>query len=128
MRGIPKHRIYLGMCGVAGLAIAGPIAMAEGSYDGEYVGKRVLTNGPANYCPAEDNVSVTIHGRTLTFTNSAVQNYVIPFDPKRDGTFDETHINVGGEIVGIQGRIAGRALDAEVNNPPCLHHWWLDKK
>jgi hypothetical protein len=116
------------VCSLAFLSIAAPAAEAGGSFEGDYTGKRVLTNGPANDCPAEDNVSVTIRDHTLTFTNSAVQNYVIPFDPKPDGTFDETHMSVGGDIVAIEGRIAGGALDAEVNNPPCLHHWWLEKK
>jgi hypothetical protein len=64
----------------------------------------------------------------LTFTNSALQNYAIGFDPHPDGTFTETHVDVGGDIVEIQGRINGGILNADVTNPPCEHHWRLEKK
>jgi hypothetical protein len=52
-----------------GLAVEGiPALGAAHTFDGDYSGKRVLTNGSAGpVCPAEDDVSVTIHGNTLTF-------------------------------------------------------------
>jgi hypothetical protein len=130
MRRIPKRRVHLGMCGLACLAISVPIAMAEGSFDGDYTGKRWATNGsPADICPTEDNVSVTIQGDVLTFTNSAVQNFRIRgFAPGPDGKFDETDVDIGGDVVDIQGRIAGGVLEADVNNPPCEHLWRLEKK
>jgi hypothetical protein len=123
-------RIYLVVCNLACLVLGAPVALANASYDGVYTGKRWVTNGPADICPTEDNVSVTIHGDTLTFTNSAVKNYAINFDfaLKPDGTFDETHVDVGGNLVEIQGRIAGGVLEGDVNNPPCEHHWRLEKK
>ena len=69
----------LGFC----LAVAGSPALgAEHSFDGVYSGKRVLTKGSASaLCPAEDHVSVTIHGETLTFTDSALQKFTEPFFP-----------------------------------------------
>ena len=49
----------LGLC----LAIAGsPASGVEHKFDGDYSGKRVLTKGSAGSCPAEDHVSVNIHG------------------------------------------------------------------
>jgi hypothetical protein len=55
-------------------------------FDGDYSGKRVLTKGSAGPdCPAEDDVSVTIHGGTLTFTNSALKKFTQPFYPGPDG-------------------------------------------
>jgi hypothetical protein len=127
MRRIPKRRMPLGMCGLAFLAVAGPAVAAGDSFDGVYTGKRVLTKGPGQ-CPAEESVSVTIHDGVLTFTNSALQNYAIGFDPHPDGTFTETHVDAGGDIVEIQGRITGGVLNADVTNPPCEHHWRLEKK
>ena len=53
-----------------GLAVAGiPALGAEHTFDGVYLGQRVLTNGAdQTLCPAKEDVSVTIHGETLTFT------------------------------------------------------------
>lgn len=79
------HRLLvataLGLC----LAVAGsPVLGAEHTFDGIYLGKRVLTKGTANEnCPAEENVSVTIHGGTLTFTNSVLKITLCRFILKR---------------------------------------------
>jgi hypothetical protein len=83
----------LGLC----LAVVGtPVLSAEHTFNGDYSGKRVLTKGPAGLeCPAEDDVSVTIHGETLTFTNSALQKYTMPFDPDPEGSFGQTHTDGG---------------------------------
>jgi hypothetical protein len=57
--------------------LVGPALSAEPEhkYDGVYTGKRSLTKGTASItCPAEDDVSVTIQGETLTFTNSALHD------------------------------------------------------
>jgi hypothetical protein len=116
------------MCSLAFLAVAGPALGAGDSFDGHYTGKRVLTKGPAGQCPTEEGVSVTIQDGVLTFTNSALQNYAIGFDPHPDGTFTETHVDAGGAIVEIRGRIAGGVLNADVANPPCEHHWRLERK
>ena len=63
-----------------GLAVAGiPALGAQHSFDGVYSGTRVLTKGSGQMCPAEENVSVTIHGQTLTFTNSALKTFTISF-------------------------------------------------
>ena len=59
------------------LTVAGiPALGAEHTFDGVYSGQRVLTKGS---CPAVDDVSVTIHGETLTFTNSALKKFVVGF-------------------------------------------------
>lgn len=121
-------RFHLGICAVAFLAIAGPAIAAGDSFDGVYIGKRVLTKGPTGQCPGEEGVSVTIHGGVLTFTNSALQNYAMAFDPHPDGTFSEAHVDVGGDVVEVQGSIAGGVLNADITNPPCQYHWRLTKK
>jgi hypothetical protein len=126
---IPKRRIiHLGMCSLAFLAVAGPAVAAGDSFDGAYTGKRVLTKGPPEQCPAEESVSVAINGGVLTFTNTALQNYAMGFDPQPDGTFTETHVDAGGRIVEIRGRITGGVINADVTNPPCEHHWRVEKK
>jgi hypothetical protein len=115
----------LGMiCLVAGSALG-----AEHTFDGVYTGKRSLTKGSAGpTCPAQDDVSVTIHGETLTFTNSALKKFGMAFYPRQDGSFGSTYTDEGGAVVSIRGRIAGDVIDADVHNPPCEHHWHLNKQ
>jgi hypothetical protein len=114
------------ICGMIGLAIAGSALGAENTFDGVYTGKRVLTKGTGPTCPSEENVSATIQGDVLTFTNSALQNFAMGFNPYSDGSFHETYF--GGDVVDIRGRIVGDVLDADVSNPPCEHHWHLKKE
>ena len=74
------------ICFIAGPALS---VEPEHKYDEVYTGKRSLTKGTASTtCPAEDDVSVTINGETLTFIHSALENYTMPFDPGPDGSFD----------------------------------------
>jgi hypothetical protein len=113
---------------LAFLAIAEPTARAGDSFDGAYIGKRVRTKGPPEFCPAEDAVSLTIHDGVLTFTDSPLKNYSIGFYPHPDGTFIQQHVELGGTVVDIRGRITGRVLDADVTNPPCEHHWRVERK
>ena len=126
----PERRLILllifGMiCLVAGPALS---AEAERKYDGVYTGKRSLTKGTVSTtCLAEDDVSVTITGETLTFTNSALKKYTMPFDPGPDGSFGQTHMDEGGSVVHYHGRIIGDVMDANVENPPCEYHWHLKK-
>ena len=62
------------------LAVAGiPALGAEHTFDGDYSGKRVLTKGSNPSCLAVDDVSVSIHDETVTFTNSALKKFVIGF-------------------------------------------------
>jgi len=102
-------------------------AEPENKYDGVYIGTRTLTKGTAA-CPAEDNVSVTIHGETLTFTHSTLQDYLMPFDPGEDGSFGRTHMDEGGAIGSYHGRIVGGVIEADAKNPDCEYHWHLTKK
>jgi len=112
----------LGLC----LAVAAiPAQGAEHKFDGVYSGKRVLTKGS---CAALDDVSVTVHGETLTFTNSALKKFVIGFFVRQDGSFDEIHTDVDGDTVHVVGRIIGDVIEADVNNPPCEYHWRLKKE
>ena len=111
--------------------LAGPALSAdpEHKYDGVYTGKRSLTKGTASTtCPAEDDVSVTIIGETLTFTNSALKKYTMPFDPDPDGSFGQTHTDEGGSIVHYHGRIMGNVMEANVENPDCEYNWRLKKQ
>jgi hypothetical protein len=114
------------ICLVAGPALG---AEHEHKYDGVYTGKRSLTKGTASTtCPAEDDVSVTIDGETLTFTNSALKKYVMPFDPGPDGSFGQTHTDESGGVVHYHGRITGDVIEADVENPDCEYHWHLKKQ
>ena len=113
------------ICLVAGIPALG----AEHTFDGVYSGKRVLTKGSASsMCPAADDVSVTIHGETLTFTNSALKKFTEPFFPGSDGSFGETYTDEGGAVVHYHGRIVGDIIEADVTNPPCEYHWHLKKE
>ena len=128
--------IFAMICLVAGLgaALVGPLAVPaalsdepEHKYDGDYKGKRSLTKGTASTtCPAEDDVSVTITGETMTFTNRALK-YLMPFDPGPDGSSGETHTDVGGAVVHHHGRIIGDVIDADTENPDCEYRWHLKK-
>jgi hypothetical protein len=113
------------ICLVAGPALSDE---PEHKYDGVYTGKRSLTKGTASTtCPAGDDISVTITGETLTFTNSALKKYTMPFDPGPDGSFGRTHMDEGGSVVHYHGNIIGDVMDADVENPPCEYHWHLNK-
>ena len=127
----PKHRLIVwGVCGLICLAVAGPAPGAGNTFDGVYTGKRSLTKGPTPWCPVEENVSVTIHGDTLTFTDSALQNFVMGFDPQPDGSFSDISTNIGGAAtVVIRGRITGYSIEADVTeNDMCEHHWHLTRE
>jgi hypothetical protein len=130
LRPMILHRLLVvaasGLC----LVVGGISALgAEHNFDGVYTGKRSLTKGSAGpNCPAEDNVSVTIHGETLTFTNSILKKFTESFYPGPDGSFGETYTDEGGAVVHYHGRIIGDVMDADVSNPPCEYHWHLKKE
>lgn len=115
------------MCGIALLGLATPAVALAGSFDGTYTGKRVLRKGDKTLCPTQEDVSVTIKDGTLTFTNSALKSFAIAISPEPDGSFDDVS-EVGGAVVAIRGRMVGNALDADVTNGPCQHHWHLEKQ
>jgi hypothetical protein len=104
-----------------------PALSAANRFDGVYTGKRVLTKGSGPTCPSGDDVSVTIHGRALTFTNSALRDFPLSFDPYRDGSFGEIYTDIGGAYVLVHGRIVGDVLDADVTSSACEHHWHLKR-
>ena len=111
------------------LALAAiPALGAEHAFDGVYSGKRVLTKGSGPDCPAEDDVSVNIHGAVLSFTNSALRNFGVGFYPQQDGSFHLTYTGDGGAIVNILGHANGGVIEADVTNPPCEYHWHLKKE
>jgi hypothetical protein len=123
-----KRRLMVsGMCGLFGLAAAGP-TLADDMFNGVYGGKRVLTKGTDPACAAEEAVSVTIDGEVVRFTDSAVRNFPMGFEPHPDGSFRDISVGVGGGYVLIEGRIVGNVLDADVTDGPCEHHWHLTKK
>jgi hypothetical protein len=123
-----QHLVVWGICGLIGLAVAGPTLSDENVFDGAYTGKRVLTKGPTPQCVPSEDVSVIIKGDTLTLTNSALRDYPLGFDPHPDGSFSLISTGASGAGVLIQGRIVGSVLDADVTNGPCEHHWHLTKK
>ena len=69
------HRLMVSaICGLLVVAVAAPALGAAETFDGVYIGKRLLTTGSGPGCPTEDDVSVTIHGAALTFTDSELRN------------------------------------------------------
>jgi hypothetical protein len=116
----------LGFC----LAVAGtPAIAAEYPFDGVFSGQRVLTKGSASDgCLAKGDVSVTIQGETLTFTNSALDKFTLAFHPGKDGSFGETYTDESGTTVYYRGRIVGGVMEADVNHPPCAYHWHLKRQ
>ena len=113
------------ICLVAGSALS---AESQHKYDGVYTGKRSLTKGTASTaCPAEDDVSVTVTGETMTFTDSALKNYIMPFYPGPDGSFGVTHTAKGGAVFHYHGRIIGDVMDADAQYLSCEYHWHLKK-
>jgi hypothetical protein len=88
-------------------AVAGPASGTGNTFDGVYTGERLLTKGSHPPCAGEEDVSVTIEGDILTFTNRALKNFAISFDPHPDGSFKLTYVDIGGASVDIQGRIMG---------------------
>jgi hypothetical protein len=111
---------------ICSLAAAAPTTAAD-AFDGAYTWKRVLTKG-LERCVASEDVSVTIHVGALTFTDSALHDYSIGFDPRPDGSFSLISTGISGGGVLIEGRIVGDVLDADVTNGPCEHHWHLTKR
>jgi hypothetical protein len=58
---------------------------AADPFDGAYSRKQVLTKSSGPGCPTEDDdVSVTIHGEALTFTDSSLRNFPIGINPHQD--------------------------------------------
>ena len=52
----------------------------------------------------------------------------LEFYPRQDGSFDLVYVDAGGATVNIRGHVIGEIIDADVNNPPCEHHWHLKKE
>jgi hypothetical protein len=127
MNSVDRRLAVSAICGMICLAVAGPALAAGETLDGVYTGKRVLTKGSGSQCPGEGNVSVTIHGEALTFTNSALKNFLISFNPHQDGSFSQISVDIDGDTLTIQGRVTGGFFDADVTNPPCEYHWHLKK-
>jgi hypothetical protein len=124
----PERRLLVsGLCGMMFLAVAGPALGTENRFNGVYIGKTILTKGSVPRCPADDDVSVTIYGETLKYTDSRLQNFVMGFYPRHDGSFRQSHIYEQGDFVNIDGRIVGDFIEADVTNPSCKHHWHLKK-
>ena len=111
------------------LAAVLPLKVLAQSLDGNYLGKRVLTKGDAPPCHKQDDVSVTIRGDILLFSDGTLKDEPVGFGPPHsDGSFHLLHVEMGGRTVDIHGRIAGNAVDADVTNAPCEYHWHVEKK
>lgn len=123
-----QHRLVV-TAGCAIVYLLGPgLALgADNTFDGVYAGKRVLTKGPTPPCVAEESVSVAVHDGTLSFTDGALRNFVIGFEPHQDGSFTRIYTDIGGATVFIEGRIIGDVMEVDVTNAPCEHHWRLTK-
>ena len=118
-----RRLMMLGICGL--IVLAGPTLGAD-TFDGSYIGKRVTKNTNP-LCISSEDVSVTINGEVLTFTDRVMHNFAVGFYPRQDGSFGMISTAIGGAAVLIRGRVAGGVLDADVTNGPCEHHWHLTK-
>jgi hypothetical protein len=117
------------MFGLIVVVAGSALSAVEHKYDGVYTGKRSLTKGTASAeCPAEDDVSVNINGETLTFTDSALKKYPMPFDPSPNGEFGETHTDESGAVAHYHGRITGDVIEADAESRDCEYHWHLKKQ
>jgi hypothetical protein len=96
------------ICGLIVVAVAEPALGATDTFGGVCIGKRVLTNGSGPGCPTEADVSVTIHGAELTFTDSELRNFVIGFEPPQGRSFSQIYAGTGGAAMLIQG-LRGRS-------------------
>jgi len=114
----------LGLC----FAVVRPALGAEHTFDGVYSGKRVLAKGSGPSCSIVQDVSVTIHGEILTFTDSNLRNHALAFYPLQDGSFSLIYFDAGRGTANIRGHIIGDIIDADVDNPPCGYHWHLKKQ
>jgi hypothetical protein len=123
---MPTRPFVLAMSVLACFGSASP-GVAE-SFDGSYVGERSLTKGDPSACVDKDAVSITIHGGTLTFTDSTAKSYTMSFSPNPDGSFDQLSADIGGTVVNMHGRITGGVLDSDVTSANCVHHWHLEKR
>jgi hypothetical protein len=119
-----RRLVMAGLCCALSLAVAGP-TMGADTFDGVYTGRRVLTKGSTQQCVPSENVSVTIQGEALTFTDSALRKFAIGFNPHPDGSFGLISTAISGGSVLIRGRVVAGVLDADVTNGPCEHHWHL---
>jgi hypothetical protein len=118
-----RHALVLIAC----IVLVVPALGAKNSFNGRYVGKQVLIKGEKS-CPTEENVSVTIKGDDLSFTDSSAKTYMIGFDPDPGGSFSVLDADIGGIEVDIQGRVNGKTLDADLTSDHCQHHWHLEKR
>ena len=109
----------LGLCAM--IVVTATALGADSTFDGVYIGKRVLTKGSDQTCPDAGTVSVTLRGEALTFTNSRLHSISIGFKPQPNGSFSQ--ISAGGGEASIKGRIVGDAIEADVADSVCEHHW-----
>jgi hypothetical protein len=117
------------MFGLIVLVAGSALSAVEHKYDGVYTGTRSLTKGAATaVCPAEDDVSANIDGEMLTFTNSTVKNYAMPFYPRPNGEFGETHVDESGAEVHYHGRITGDVIEGDEESRDCDYHRSLKKQ
>ena len=82
----------LGLCAM--IVVTATALGADSTFDGVYIGKRVLTKGSDQTCPDAGTVSVTLRGEALTFTNSRLHSISISFKPQPNGSFSQ--ISAGG--------------------------------
>ena len=115
------HLMALGLCAM--IVVTATALGADNTVDGAYIGKRVLTKGSNQTCPDAGTVSVTLRGEALTFTNSRLHSISIGFKPQPNGSFSQISAGGGGAFVSIKGHIVGDAIEADVADSVCEHHW-----
>jgi hypothetical protein len=116
-----RRLMALGLCAM--IAAAATASGTDSTFDGVYIGKLVLTKGSNQTCPDVSTVSVTIRGKALTFTNSRLHSFSIGFEPHPNGSFSQISAGDRGAFVSIKGHIAGDAIEADVADSVCEHHW-----
>ena len=98
-----------------GMALAAEGARAAGPFDGVYTGSIDLTSNPKKLkqCPPTTPLTVKVVDSAFAFSwnGSPVDAKVGP-----DGSFA-----VSGGRIGIDGKIAGKALDGSLRGPACTY-------
>jgi len=119
------------MVGAGALIAAGALALgaqAAGPFDGTYTGEAAMTRGNNGSICKTYAASISVTDGHLTFV--AGGGYaVINTDVAADGSFSGSGLlkGVKGAMETLNGKVSGRAIEAEVGNPYCGFHLSLRK-
>jgi hypothetical protein len=103
--------------------------LAEGKFDGAYAGTAVLAVGSNTAECKNYPTSISIVNDQLVFVSWGGRS-TIKTTVAADGTFSgsgQHHMFRGVVVQTLVGKVAGNALDADIENPACKFHLFLKK-